>query len=77
MTTFYCENCRRDFDIKDPQKKEYTDPVFGPCWKYEAECPECNALCTEKPKSKPLKKEKSTMPLYCQNSCPAGPDCCK
>ncbi len=76
MYLFYCENCDMDFENQNPQKKEYTDPVFGNCWKYIAYCPKCNAECSEKPKHKPLKKEKPSMPLFRQTNCGTGPGCC-
>lgn len=54
---FQCKNCDLDFEVDSPSKKEYTDPVFGPCAKYIAYCPKCNAECSEKPRRKPRRKE--------------------
>ena len=48
---FYCKTCDKIFETEGI-KKEYTDPVFGPCASYLASCPDCNSECKEyfKPK---------------------------
>lgn len=73
---FNCKICGVDFEVESPTKKEYTDPVFGPCSIYVAHCPKCNAECSEKPRHKPHKKEQSSKPLFSQNSCGQGGGCC-
>ncbi len=75
MSIFYCKNCNRDFEITDPQKKEYKDPVYGYCWKYIAFCPGCEAECSEKPTPKPGKKEQSSSGEFPPGCCP-GSGCC-
>jgi hypothetical protein len=54
---FYCNNCDKIFPA-EPNRKEYIDPVFGPCTTLTAKCPDCNADCSEyrKPKPKAVKK---------------------
>jgi len=73
---FHCKDCDFDFEVESPSKKEYTDPVFGACFKYIAFCPQCNAECSEKPRRKPPKKEQSSKPLFGQNNCGPGAGCC-
>ena len=43
---FYCKECELIFEAEGA-RKEYHDPVFGPCMKYIAMCPGCNLECTE------------------------------
>ena len=43
---FYCKNCDQIFET-ERIKKEYTDPVFGPCVSYHAFCPDCDMECQE------------------------------
>lgn len=73
---YNCKICRIDFEVESPTKKEYTDPIYGPCTKYVAYCPKCNTECLEKPRLRPAKKEQSSMPLFSQNCCGAGTGCC-
>ncbi len=76
MSIFHCRNCNLDFEIHDPQKKEYMDPVYGYCWKYIAFCPECEAECSEKPKPKPGKKEQNSVREFPRGGCCPGSGCC-
>lgn len=46
VSQFYCSNCKKKFEsakIKD----ESLHPIYGPCWKYIASCPDCNTSCDE------------------------------
>lgn len=54
---FYCKSCNKIFDAEGI-RKEYTDPIFGACMKYVAECPDCKTECKEyrKPVQKASKK---------------------
>jgi hypothetical protein len=40
MKDFKCYDCGHIFKAKG-QKKEYRDPIYGPCSKWVAPCPEC------------------------------------
>ncbi len=73
---FNCKNCKLDFEVQHPEKKEYTDYTFGPCSKNIAYCPKCSAECSEKPKRKPLKYGKPSAPLIMENNCCRGSGCC-
>lgn len=46
MEKFYCENCKEIFEAEG-KKKEYQSSIYGPCWKYIANCPKCGAECDE------------------------------
>ena len=56
MALFYCQTCRKSFEENNPLKKEYSDPVFGNCWQYVANCPQCRIECSEQKEKKPVKK---------------------
>ena len=45
MDKFYCQKCKKIFIAKG-QKKEWQDPIYGRCWKYEAKCPDCGGKCS-------------------------------
>lgn len=64
MYLLNCKNCNLDFEVQALQKKEYTDPVFGPCAQYAACCPQCNSECSEKPLRMAPRKEKASKPLF-------------
>ena len=67
----YCKECDITFD-HDGIKKEYSDPVFGPCAKYVATCPQCNKEVDEFRRPKPTKSYKPQNVAPCGN--PNG--CC-
>lgn len=76
MGTFQCKDCKMDFEVQNPEKKEYRDPIYGYCWKYVSFCPECNSECTEKSKPKPGKKNQSSNPKSMpEGGCPGGCGC--
>lgn len=43
---FKCTSCSRIFEA-DGIKKEWKDPIYGPCFKYVAACPSCKGEGTE------------------------------
>jgi hypothetical protein len=47
------------FEESSPLKKEFSDPVFGICWKYIAYCPQCNIECSEAIEKRTVKKGKN------------------
>lgn len=73
---FYCEHCGFEFENQAPSKKEYSDPLFGACWKYISACPKCNAECSEKKHHKPQKKSNMPPLLFNQGGCNPGAGCC-
>lgn len=62
---FYCTDCKYEFEVDKPSKKEYRDYILGPCWKYVSDCPKCGQETNEKIIPKPQKLTIS----YPQNSC--------
>jgi len=51
---FKCYTCEEIFEAEGT-KKEYIDPVYGPCSKMVAECPVCFAEASEYREPKPQK----------------------
>jgi len=43
---FFCKTCNKIFK-SEGIKKEYTEPVFGPCVFFYAICPNCHNECKE------------------------------
>lgn len=43
---FYCQKCQEIFETEGV-KLEYKDPIYGPCWKRVADCPDCGSKCDE------------------------------
>jgi hypothetical protein len=68
---YQCKNCRHIFE-GEGIKTEYTDPVFGACSKYIAECPECKEEAVEYRKPKPVKIADD----YRGPACGSGDCCC-
>ncbi len=69
MIKFVCKDCNKIFEA-DPIKKEYFDPIFGPCSKAVAKCPDCNMECNEYIKPKPQKaSSQPAMPSCSTGSC--------
>lgn len=54
---FKCYDCDVVFEAKG-KKKEFVDPVYGPCSKWVAKCPECKVDASEY--NPPLEKGKSS-----------------
>jgi hypothetical protein len=51
---FKCYTCEEIFQAEGV-KKEYIDPMYGPCAKMVADCPICHAEATEYRAPKPQK----------------------
>ena len=67
---FYCQKC----DVKFAHtgiKKEYHDPVFGPCAKYMAPCTKCREEVDEfrRPKQSSTYKPESMAPCGYTGRC--------
>ena len=66
---FNCQECNKIFEA-DPICKEYHDPVFGPCFTFVANCPECGKESTEYRKPKPQKADvKQDFPSCTTGTC--------
>ncbi|MFC2097783.1 hypothetical protein ACFLSI_05555 [Bacteroidota bacterium] len=66
---FKCRKCNTTFKA-DPVRKEYIDPVYGPCFKFVAECPDCKQESGEYIKPKPQKaNSKPDIPSCASGSC--------
>jgi len=46
MLTFKCKSCNHLFEAVGI-KEERMDPIYGPCFKYVADCPLCNKKTDE------------------------------
>ncbi len=55
MKTYKCFDCRHIFQAEG-EKKEFVDPVYGPCLKWNAQCPLCGAEAVQH-ESKPGKQK--------------------
>lgn len=69
---FVCAVCQVEFE-HEGIKKEYVDPIYGPCAKTVAPCPECEAESTEYRPPKPQKANKSSDNGICSSE--RGPGC--
>lgn len=58
---FHCKSCDNIFEAEGI-KKEYTDPVFGPCSSYYANCPDCAGESKEYFRPKPQKNQGREVP---------------
>lgn len=74
MSTFFCKDCDLTFEDHRGLKKEYTDYIYGSCWKYIAYCPECSNECSERLTAK-LGKAKHEFPVDCGGGACQGPSC--
>ncbi len=63
---FYCKNCKTIFEAK-PEKVEYHSPIYGPCFKYVANCNICHEQCDEY--RKPIYKTNIKKQEPCCPSC--------
>jgi hypothetical protein len=43
---FKCFDCNNVFEAKG-KKKEYIDPIYGPCSKWVSSCPDCKSEISE------------------------------
>jgi len=70
---FLCRNCDKIFDA-EAVRKEYTDPIYGPCSKNVTNCPDCKTECSEYVKPKPQKaSSQPVMPSCATGSCSGCP----
>ncbi len=77
MEQFRCEECGIIFENKG-EVLEYTSPVYGPCSKKVADCPDCGCKSDE---YRPPKQAKSKSSNYrdampAMGGCAAGGCCC-
>lgn len=77
MTRFQCEKCASVFE-NEGEVLEYTSPVYGPCSKKVADCPDCGCKSDE---FRPPKNFKAA-PAYheampAMGGCSTGGCCCK
>jgi len=68
--TFFCQDCHHTFQAPGT-KQTSTSSVFGPTWRYVANCPQCHQSTPEyKPMS--LTKSRSSSSSPSTPSCPTG-----
>jgi hypothetical protein len=67
---FKCNACRKQFEAIGTML-EYTDPVFGPCVRRVADCPDCGSQASEYLKPKPARVAVTARP-----ACGDGNCCC-
>jgi len=77
MSKFYCTSCNQEFETNNNSKKEFSDPVFGSCWKYVSCCPICGLESEEKKERKAKTKKKFSVPLSPQSFCGGDFRCCR
>jgi hypothetical protein len=65
MLKFKCTQCSSLFEAEGV-KDEYLSPIYGPCWKMIAECPDCKTICDE---FRVLKKEVPKTESSCSGCC--------
>ncbi len=65
---FWCVSCKHIFDASGI-KKEWTDPIYGPCMKFVAPCPKCNAECDEYRDPNAQKKLSQPQNMGCSGCC--------
>ncbi len=53
---FFCQHCNHHFSSQG-KKQEWTDPVLGACWNWQAKCPQCGQWVKEE--KKPLSSKGS------------------
>jgi hypothetical protein len=71
MKEYKCYDCNKIFKAKG-SKKEFIDPIYGPCSKWVALCPHCGAESVQHD-PKPGKSKKTSMaPCGKYDSC----SCC-
>lgn len=71
MISFKCENCSSIFESKG-RVYEYNSPIYGPCSKKVADCPECGSVSDEYRKPRQAKGGK---PSYCSDQMAASGGC--
>ena len=76
MEKFQCEKCGNLFETEE-KVLEYHSPVYGPCSKKVADCPQCGSKSDE---YRPPKQSKAKIDFRqaapAMGNCPAGGCCC-
>lgn len=81
MNKFYCQKCQKAFDAEGV-KHEYNSPIYGPCWKRMAACPNCGLESDELNQTKSAGKKSFDFDDYVNNlrnqggGCSPGGGCC-
>ncbi len=76
MEKFQCVKCDNLFETEGTVM-EYHSPVYGPCSKKVAECPQCGNQSDEYRPPKQAKSKSDFRPAApAMGSCPAGGRCC-
>ena len=70
LTKYTCSHCKTIFEAEG-NKKEWTNPIYGPCMKYVALCPDCQAECDEY-RVPQQSKISSAIPQSSCNGCCSG-----
>jgi hypothetical protein len=65
---FWCTSCKNIFEAKG-NKKEWIDPIYGPCMKFVAACPKCKMECDEYRDPNAQKKQSSSQVTACGGNC--------
>jgi hypothetical protein len=65
---FWCISCKKIFEAKG-NKKEWTDPIYGPCLKFVDPCPVCKEECSEYRDPNAQKKQSSSQGMACDHNC--------
>jgi len=65
---FYCADCKKTF-IAIGTRKEWKDPIYGPCMKYVAACPGCKTECSEYREPSVAKKSTPMPQMGCEGQC--------
>ena len=74
MDKFYCQNCQKVFKAQGI-KQDYTSPIYGPCWKRIAKCPDCGAECDEFRQTISTKKKSFNFDSYVKELRSRGGGC--
>jgi hypothetical protein len=61
---FWCASCKKIFEAKG-EKKEWNDPIYGPCMKFIATCPTCKTECGEYRDPNAVTKKESMPAMSC------------
>ena len=65
---FWCSDCKKIFTAEGI-KKEWNDPIYGPCKKYVTECPECKTECNEYREPSVAKRSEPMPQMSCSGHC--------
>jgi hypothetical protein len=65
---FWCASCKKIFEAKG-KKKEWNDPIYGPCMKFIAACPACKTECGEYRDINAQKKQMPSQATACAGNC--------